>query len=165
MPHEHDPVWRQLAVTSNDLRFAPPTEVAWCECGALYVRGEWRLPSVAAASDRDDPLSGFPVLADDRISISVGPDGTPTEIQVRRVPCVACGHADEEAPPSGEELPVVRGALDAQADAEQRLFRENERINELRGWVLSLCDFLGKNLVSNVDEAKALTDAAREVTK
>ena len=38
------------------------------------------------------------------------------------VPCQACGWSKPRVPESHEELPVVRGALDAQADAERRLF-------------------------------------------
>lgn len=35
-------------------------------------------------------------------------------------PCQSCGADPRVSPPSGKELPVVRGALDAQAEAEQR---------------------------------------------
>lgn len=42
--------------------------------------------------------------------------------RVVTAPCAACGHVGQEAPPSGQELPVVAGALDAQAESEQTVF-------------------------------------------
>lgn len=54
------------------------------------------------------------------------PDGTAPE---RARPCNHCGAMPyQEAFPSGKEPPVVRGALDAQADAEHRLFAIRESI-------------------------------------
>jgi len=46
--------------------------------------------------------------------------------------CVACGHMGPEAPPSGRELPIVKGALDAQADAEKRLIEVLAEVALLR---------------------------------
>lgn len=44
-----------------------------------------------------------------------------------RNPCKSCGADPSVHPDSGAELPIVRGALDAQEDAERRLFAERER--------------------------------------
>ena len=38
------------------------------------------------------------------------------------VPCRACGWAKTEGPASGEEIPIIKGALDAQAEIEGRMF-------------------------------------------
>lgn len=45
--------------------------------------------------------------------------------------CAACGQPPDVSPASGEELPIVRGALDAQEKAEREVFRLRARCAEL----------------------------------
>lgn len=46
--------------------------------------------------------------------------------------CAACGHVGPESPPSGEELPIVAGALDAQARAERERDKLRNEAADLR---------------------------------
>lgn len=48
------------------------------------------------------------------------------------VPCQACGWDKPESPPSGEELPIIRGALDAQEQAERKAAAANKRTDDLQ---------------------------------
>jgi hypothetical protein len=43
-------------------------------------------------------------------------------------PCQCCGWAHHRAPRIDEEPPIVRGALDAQADAERRIYHASRRL-------------------------------------
>lgn len=47
-------------------------------------------------------------------------------------PCAACGQPRGVDPPSGEELPIIRGALDAQAEVEKRAYALEEERDRLR---------------------------------
>lgn len=44
--------------------------------------------------------------------------------------CCSCGADPNVYPETGAELPIVRGALDAQAHAEQRMFATREKCQE-----------------------------------
>jgi len=51
--------------------------------------------------------------------------------QLRNNSCVACGYHGSVSPETGDGPPIVRGALDAQAKVEARLFRCHQELREL----------------------------------
>lgn len=132
---DHNPVWEQLGAGNNERTMAPPRAVRWCgTCGALWIRGEWRLPEAmeALAEDEETPFREFLTKYDTTAFVAV--DGEIRGLEVRRVPCAACDYSGATEPASGEEPPIVRGALDAQAEAENRS-------GELRTMLLRVCNF------------------------
>ncbi len=48
------------------------------------------------------------------------------------IPCQSCGADPRISPPSGKELPVVKGALDAQAEAEKECYLVKRECEDLR---------------------------------
>lgn len=69
-------------------------------------------------------------LVDDYLRLRVHAEAL--EIRTRELsqPCVACGHTPGHEPT--EELPLVKGALDAQAEVERENFRLKEENARLR---------------------------------
>jgi len=70
-------------------------------------------------------------------------------------PCQSCGADPCVSPKTGEELPVVAGALDAQAAAEQRVHAANERAKSLERELVNL-----RQLQEHTVAAGALNRAA-----
>jgi hypothetical protein len=53
-------------------------------------------------------------------------------IETCAIPCQSCGADPRISPPSGKELPVVKGALDAQAEAEKNYYLARRECEAMR---------------------------------